>query len=91
MFLETDSVEDSSPSSPMASQIMLHLSVAALAGSPAPKTLCLTGLVQGVSVSILVDSRSSHTFLSSSVAQSFSGVQALEPPVQVQDANGAIL
>jgi len=69
----------------------MHLSVAAIAGASAPKTLCLTGSIQGISLSILVDSGSSHTFLSSSLAQSLSGIQELHPTVSVQVANGAML
>lgn len=91
MFPESDPAEDSGPSSPTTSQVMLHLSVATLACSPAPKTFCLTGEVQGVSVSILVDSGSSHTFLGSKVAQSLTGVQPLEQAVHVQVANGDVL
>lgn len=91
IFPDVDAIEEEGPSSPTSSQIMLHLSVAALAGAPAPKTLCLTGILQGKSVSILVDSGSSHTFINSAVAQSLSGVQPLSPAVHVQVANGAVL
>lgn len=42
-------------------------------------------------MSILVNSGSSHTFLSSSIAQSLQGIQKLHPVVQVQVANGARL
>ena len=83
MFPDMDDAETSSPPSPAASQVMMHLSVAAIAGASAPKTLCLTGSIQGISLSILVDSGSSHTFLSSSLAQSLSGIQELHPTVSV--------
>lgn len=72
---------------------MVHLSVAAVAGAPAPKRLSLAGTLQGQSLSILlVDSGSSHTFLSSKLAPLLSGVQPLCPAIiAVQDANGEIL
>ncbi|CAD6247668.1 unnamed protein product [Miscanthus lutarioriparius] len=91
MFPYSDDAETSSPPSPAALQVMMHLSVAAISGASAPKTLCLTGSIQGISLSILVDSGSSHTFLSSSLAQSLSGIQELRPTVSVQVANGAVL
>lgn len=90
MFPDHDEADDTSPDSTIA-QVMLHLSIAAVAGAAAPKTLCLTGAIQGHSISILVDSGSSHTFLSASLAQSLQGVQQLPQPVHVQVANGAIL
>jgi hypothetical protein len=62
------------PPSPTHSHIMAHLSVAAVTGAPAPKTLCLTGILQGHSISILVDSGSSHTFLSSKLGSSLSNI-----------------
>lgn len=91
MFPDDDDAEASSPPSPTKSQVMMHLSVAAVAGASAPKTLCLTRSLQGIALSILVDSRSSHTFLSSSLAKSLSGIQELQPSVSVQVANGAVL
>lgn len=81
MFSDSDDAETSGPSSPTASQLMMHLSVAAVSGSLAPKTLSLTGLIQGQSISILVDSGSSHTFFSKQLAQSLSGIQALSPAI----------
>jgi hypothetical protein len=47
MFPDSDEGEPSSPTSLADSQVMTHLSVAAIADAPAPKTLCLTGSVQG--------------------------------------------
>jgi hypothetical protein len=91
MFPALDEAEDSSPPSPTSSQVMMHLSVAAVAGIPTPKTLCFTGEIQAHTLSILVDSGSSHRFISSSVGQSLCGVQPLQPAVNVQVANGALL
>lgn len=43
-----DDADAAGPSSPTGSQIMMHLSVATVAGATAPKTLSLTGAIQGV-------------------------------------------
>jgi hypothetical protein len=56
---------------------MAHLSVAAAFGVPAPKTLCFTGVLQGHSISILVDLGSSHIFLSSRLSSSLSDIEQL--------------
>ncbi|CAD6211893.1 unnamed protein product [Miscanthus lutarioriparius] len=88
---DEDEAEASSPASPTKSQLMLHLSMAAVAGASAPKTLCLKGVIQDVPLSILVDSDNSHMFLSTELAGSLHGVQKLVPAVQVQVANGAVL
>ena len=60
MFLEPEEPKASSPASPTASQVMMHLSVAALAGTSAPKTLRFAGQIMGHPLSILVDLGSSH-------------------------------
>lgn len=70
---------------------MLHLSVAAVTGSSGPNTMCLMGSLQHQPISILVDSGSSHTFLSAKFCDSIPGVCDLKPPIQVQVANGAVL
>lgn len=68
----------------------MHLSVAAI-GTTAPKTLCLSGEIQGTTISVLIDSGSSHTFVSTLVARSLAGVQKLLPEVPVQVTNGVVL
>lgn len=45
MFPDSDEGEPPSPTSPADSQVMTHLSVVAIAGASAPKTLCLTGSI----------------------------------------------
>jgi hypothetical protein len=65
---EDDSVSSHSPPSQEGEQLFLTLSVAALEGSHAPRTMCLMGSVQGQEVTILVDSGSSHTFISENLA-----------------------
>jgi len=91
MFPDQDDVDSSDPPSPTVSQVMMHLSVAAAVGSASPKAFSLHGEIQGRPLFILVDSGSSHTFLSDVVAQSLTGVQDLTPALGVQVANGAVL
>ena len=91
MFPDQDDVDSSDPPSPTVSQVMMHLSVAAAVGSASPKAFSFHGEIQGRPLFILVDSGSSHTFLSDVVAQSLTGVQDLTPALGVQVANGAVL
>jgi hypothetical protein len=77
LFPADDDPGTKSPPSPTHLQPMVHLSVATAVGAVAPKTLCLTGQLQQHPISILVDSGSSHTFLSTKVAATLSGVQQL--------------
>ena len=63
IFPLDDDIDDASPRSPTASQVMMHLSVAAVAGVSAPKTFSLSGDIQGMPLSILVDSlQLSHVY-----------------------------
>jgi len=92
LFQSTEDQEDTkSVQSAPDHQIMLHLSVAAVTGSSCPNTMCLMGSLQDQPISILVNSGSSHTFLSAKFRDSLPGVCALNPPIQVQVANGAVL
>ncbi|XP_066380414.1 uncharacterized protein [Miscanthus floridulus] len=50
-----------------------------------------SGVLQGHSISILVDSGSSHTFLGSKLSSSLTDIQLLQPVLSVQVANGEIL
>jgi hypothetical protein len=71
-------------------QLMLHLLVAAVNWWPQPKDNVFDGQLAGTS-SILVDSGSSHTFLSDKLISVIQGVCPLKPPIQVQVANGVVL
>lgn len=64
-------------SQPGDDQLFLTLSAAAVTGTPAAKTMCMLGTIQGQSVRILVDSGSSNTFLRSEIAAKLTGVQEL--------------
>ncbi|RLN24992.1 putative gag-pol polyprotein [Panicum miliaceum] len=63
VFQESDEVGSMAVSTPLEDQLFVTLSVAALTGHSTAKTLCLAGEIQGIPVSKLVDSGSSHTFL----------------------------
>lgn len=53
--------------------------------------MCLQGILQDQPITILVDSGSSNTSLSSKFKDSLPGVCSLNPPIEVQVANGAVL
>lgn len=72
-------------------QLFMAVSNAALSGEVTPRMMQFIGEIQGKQVLILVDSRSSHTFVSSKVAQSLSGMTPLHKPISVQVADGAVL
>jgi hypothetical protein len=85
-FQESD-CSDSPPESDQ-HQVFLLLSSVALSGAPGPRTLQLCGSIADRPISILVDSGSSHSFLSSAVAAELPGVQPLPAPVVVRVADG---
>ncbi|XP_020401789.1 uncharacterized protein [Zea mays] len=65
------------------------LSQAAMEGVAAPKTVQFMGQLQGLELLILLDSGSSHSFLSTQVAAHVRGLILLQKPLTVQVANGA--
>lgn len=67
------------------------LSIAAISGAAAPRTMSFEGQLGSTPMRILLDLRSTHTFISSSVAANCSVLKPLIPLVQVQVANGQIL
>lgn len=72
-------------------QLFLALSQDALVGTEGPRTMKLKGSIQDHHLTILVDSGSSHTFLSQALAFQLNGLTQLPGPIRVQVANGAIL
>jgi hypothetical protein len=76
-FLERDNLDE---------HLFLTLSMAALSGLPAPKTLSLSGVIQGLKARILVDSGSSHSFISDNLAVQLFGVIPLQASMTVQVA-----
>jgi hypothetical protein len=86
-----EAIDELSVSSDHQEQLFLALSKEASSGVEGPRTMKLQGSVQGKDILILVDSGSSHTFLSTHIAAELSGVQPLQKTVQVQVANGGFL
>lgn len=66
----------------------MWLSQAALQGTLAPWTMKFHDTIQGMDLLVLLDSRSSHSFLSAHVAQHIQGVSPLPSQLSVQIANG---
>lgn len=54
-------------------QLFLTLSLVVVSGEPSSRTICIQGYIQDQVVRILVDSGSSHTFISSVIAGGLSG------------------
>lgn len=86
-----ESVDDLEIHSDLSEQMFLAVSQDALQGIEGPKTMKFHGSIQGLEVLILVDSGSSNTFVSHSIASKLSGVESLSTPVKVQVANGSVL
>lgn len=78
------SIESAAPSE----QSCCILSQVAVSGSSAPRTLCLYGSIQGSIVKILIDSGSSHSFISDSIAEGLQGISELNDGIAIQVANG---
>lgn len=66
-----------------AEQLFLAISNAAVWGSPSTRTVCFAGSIQGAPVVILLDSGSSASFVSESVAARLSGVSSQSIASQV--------
>jgi hypothetical protein len=72
-------------------QVFLAISLSAVIGTPAPRTVRFSGSVQGNSLTILLDSRSSSSFLNASVAACLQNVAAQANPCTVCIASGGTL
>lgn len=72
-------------------QLLMESSKTALTGSQAPRTVKFKGYIQDKVVSVLVDSGSSSSFISTSIATHLSNVTPLVSPSSVQVAGGGIL
>lgn len=84
-----DILSDEEHQSGGSDQVVLAILVAAIKGQTSPKTLALQGTIQDHLVVILIDLGRSHTFISSIIATSLTGLSSLPTPVSVQVANGA--
>lgn len=72
-------------------QLFLTLSVAVVSGKPAPKTMCLSGIIQDKPINVLIDSGSSHTFINEDLASQLNGVSSLHYSLSVKVADGGQL
>jgi hypothetical protein len=72
-------------------QLFLTVSQATVTGSLAPRTMCMSGMIQGHPIKILIESGSSNSFISSQLASLLKGASALAKPIQVKVANGEVL
>jgi len=83
---DTGSVHSQAPS-----HLFMTLSVHAATGTEGPRTMRLQGSILGQQLLILVDSGSSHTFLSRHMVSHLVGVIPADQPLKVQIANGDVL
>jgi hypothetical protein len=84
---------DSPPeeSVPAPDQQCYLVSAAVVSPSENPRTLQFRGTIQSKEIVILVDSGSTHSFLSAAVAQHLTGVQSMASPVSVKVVDGGTL
>jgi hypothetical protein len=72
-------------------QAFLAISVAAMNGSSAPHTMQFSGFLADKKVLILVDSGSSHSFISSTLAATMAVMRKLAVPMLVRVADGGTI
>ena len=70
---------------------LMSISKEAVQGSEYPRTFCLQCTIQDHAVVMLIDSRSSHCFISEELSRSLSGERRSIQTVQVRVANGQLL
>ncbi|XP_021317789.1 uncharacterized protein LOC110435983 [Sorghum bicolor] len=80
--------DDQEPAVDAPSHLFFTCSAAAVQGQSSLHTMQFSGKLLGHQVSILVDSGSSHSFISTATASLLSGHQPLPHPVSVKVANG---
>lgn len=85
--LETDLAEDETSQGGE----ILAISVAAVKGSETPRTVRLDGSIQGVEVTILIDSGSTHSFMREEVTDKLQGGQKAQHGMRVRIADGGTL
>jgi predicted aspartyl protease len=90
-FDQDDVAESSTPDSETDAQVFLAISKAAVLGNSSARTVRFSGYMQGHPVHILIDSGSSTSFLSETVASQLSGIQSEPVSTRVQVAGGTHL
>jgi hypothetical protein len=91
--LSSDSEPDDNMTEPQApqEQLCLAISKSAVSGAPAPRTIQFIGSIQGVPITILLDSGSMSSFISTSVVQQLSSQIVLSSHASVSVAGGGVL
>lgn len=90
-FLQVPEQEDDCRSEVSGELHVMSLSQAAVEKAHNPKTMQFLGSIQGVDLLVLLDSGSSHSFVSSQVADQLQGLTLLPQVLSVQVANGSRL
>lgn len=92
-LLDEEQEEETDPetSEPNTAQLCMVMSKAAWSGLCPPQTLKFQGFIQQHPIAILVDSGSSHTFLSENMRPLLQGVIEVPNALKVQVANGEVL
>jgi len=89
VFDDPETSDPDYPTDPVeAEQAFMLLSSAALSVSSHPKTLQFRGQLRGQNILILVDSGSSHSFISTNLASKFNDLTTLTHPMAVRVADG---
>jgi len=91
LLQDEDSTTDTATPADSEPQAFMALSQCALTVSSAPRTVQFSGTVQGLPVHILLDSSSSTSFISESVAAQLSRVSVKQSPCTVRIAGGGTL
>jgi len=95
-FLSDDPVEKQGPvqaeeEEEDSGEDLMAISVQAVRGTDSETTIRLRGFISGQEAYMLVDSGSTHCFISEAAAAKIQGKRALSVPVQVRVANGNII
>jgi hypothetical protein len=91
LFSEEDEVAIANGTDNGEDRVFMALFKDASTGSVGPRTIKIKRKIQAEDVLILIDSGSSHTFVSEKVASKLVGIQDLSVPITVQVANGGQL
>lgn len=87
-----EDIQEDESSEPRTEQVFMSLTQSAWGGSESYQTVKLQGAIQGHPLIInLVDSGSSHTFLSEKLCPVLQGVTVVQSPLKVQVANDDIV
>jgi hypothetical protein len=90
-FLQAPQQDDDCQSMVSGELHVMNLFQAAIEKAQPPKTMQFLGNIQGMHLLVLLDSRSSHCFLSTQVVDQLQGLTPLPQVLSVQVANGSKL